>query len=132
MEKKTGTVDRISQKDKTFGIYIDDEWYNGFGKAPTKKGDKVEIEWKKSGDFRNITKVTVTEASIAEPGRPNYTEIGGNKNRILECVITVYKGVIEGKIKEEDVMTKAAALHEICEEIYNASYGLAEAIQGEK
>ena len=131
MEKTTGIVYRISQKDKTFGIYIDDEWYNGFGKSPAKKGDKVEIEWKKSGDFRNITKVTITEIA-PEIIKPNYTEIGGNKNRILDCVLNVYKGFIEGKIKEEEVMAKSAALYEICEEIYKANHGSVETDQEEK
>ena len=58
MEKVKGRVTAVSEKKGKYGISLgQDNWFNGFGKAPCKKGDEVEIIYKVNGNFRNIESV---------------------------------------------------------------------------
>jgi len=75
-EKITGTVQAVSQKEKTFGIRIKDQWYNGFGQTKINKGDIYEIEFTtKEVDgriFRNITKANRIEEETKEEWNGTY------------------------------------------------------------
>jgi len=63
MEKKIGMIDAVSQKEKGYGININQEWYNGFGKCPVEKGDNVEMEFELSEKgFRNIKAIAKTKS----------------------------------------------------------------------
>lgn len=62
MEKITGIVTSVSQKDGKYGFTIGkNNWYNGFGECPCKKGEKIEVSYEVNGTFKNIDKVTVLE-----------------------------------------------------------------------
>lgn len=63
MEKANGLVTSVSQKEGKYGISIGpDNWFNGFGTAPCKKGDTVEVDYEVgNNDFKNIKEVKVTK-----------------------------------------------------------------------
>lgn len=61
MEKALGKINAVSQKDGKYGMQINGDWYNGFGNAPAKKGDEVEVEFEMNGNFRNPKKVSIVK-----------------------------------------------------------------------
>jgi len=63
METIEGIVQAVSVKEEsgTYGIRVNNRWFNGFLPCPTKKGQKVKIEFEKSGRWNNITTLKVTE-----------------------------------------------------------------------
>jgi hypothetical protein len=47
-----------------YGVKLGGEWFNGFGKCPVKKGDKVNIEYITNGKWQNITNIIVEAPSV--------------------------------------------------------------------
>ncbi len=75
-----GEIKAISQKEKGYGININDVWYNGYGKCPYTKGQVVEFEWepKTSDDGRTwntIKQPSKTEKVIEDKVTPKIDEI---------------------------------------------------------
>ena len=54
MPRVKGTIKAISQKPTSFGVMINDVWYNGWGKCEWKKGQEVEFEYEEKDGFKNI------------------------------------------------------------------------------
>lgn len=79
-EKIKGKIEAVSQKDKTYGIKIGDDWYNGFGTCPHQKGQEVELEWEQRGDFKNIKAPKTTKSDQKTP------EPTGSMERLIEIL----------------------------------------------
>ena len=62
-----GKIKAVSQKDKNYGININDTWLNDFGTCPVKKGDNVIVQYETNGDFKNISSINVVSAEVVEP-----------------------------------------------------------------
>jgi len=41
----TGVIKKVSQKPKTYGVLINETWYNGFKVCPVKEGQEVVLEF---------------------------------------------------------------------------------------
>ena len=71
METIKGRVQSVNQKEKGYGIKIEDTWYNAFNECPVQKGDYVLIDSETMGRFHNIKKIqkidTEPEEKKAEP-----------------------------------------------------------------
>lgn len=58
VEKIKGIVTAVSQKDGKYGIALGkDNWFNGYGECPCKKGDNVEVVYEVNKGFKNINQV---------------------------------------------------------------------------
>ena len=44
MLTETGTIDNIKQREKTYSIAMNKQWFGGYGKCPVEKGDTATIE----------------------------------------------------------------------------------------
>lgn len=71
-----GTVEAVSQKDKGYGIKINEIWFNGWGKCPYEKGEIIEIEWHQKGDFKNIGPEPKAKSNQA-----------GDTNKLIEILV---------------------------------------------
>ena len=63
MELK-GIIKAVSQKEKNYGVNVNDTWLNDFGTCPVKKGNNVLIEYEISGNFKNIKKISVVAGEV--------------------------------------------------------------------
>ena len=64
MSNEKGTVTAVSQKEKGYGITLGkDNWFNGFGTCPVKKGDEVDVTFEENEFGKSIKKVEVTKES---------------------------------------------------------------------
>lgn len=63
IEKTNGVVTSVSLKDGKYGISIGpNNWFNGFGECPCKKGDQVDITYHVgTNGFKNIEEVYVSK-----------------------------------------------------------------------
>jgi hypothetical protein len=67
VEKETGVIFAVSQKpDKNGKLYKSfalgkDNWFNDFKNFTYEKGDTVNVEFVRNGDFKNVRNVTVKE-----------------------------------------------------------------------
>lgn len=50
-----GKIERVSQREKGYGILIEETWYNGYGKSPHKIGDMIDSEYKDKEDEESGT-----------------------------------------------------------------------------
>ena len=118
MKKTTGKIKSVSQKEKSYGITLEEApkvWYNGFGQSKVNKGDVVEIDWEyndqyKSNSIKEIKVVQTTEKDV------NYEEQNSRKRRIIDCLLEVYK---KGS---KELEKEATELYLLSEEIYNKIY----------
>lgn len=115
MEKITGTVTSVSQKGDKYGFTIGlNNWYNGFGQCPCKRGDKVEVEYEVNNNFKNIKNLKVLESA---PEKENLAEVNAVKRRAMDCVLAAEESFRSGAIKKEEVAEHAMALHDLAEKI---------------
>ncbi len=71
LSREKGQVTAVSDKGTKYGIAIGkDNWFNGMGKVPCKKGDNVEVTYKQEGMWKNIDQVYVTSHSPAPALKP--------------------------------------------------------------
>ena len=79
-----GTISRISQRDKGYGLLIGNVWYGGPGKCRFKVGDEVEFEFTdKAVDdrvYHNITKIT----KIGGEPQPHPSDNSDVLDKVLE------------------------------------------------
>jgi len=61
MLNDTGIVSATKQHSNKYGVLMNGEWYGGFGQCPVKKGDKVVINYKLNGKYKNIISVEINE-----------------------------------------------------------------------
>ena len=69
-----GVIERVSQKEKSYGIKIGETWLNGFGKCPIKQGEAATVEFTK-GEYQgkptmNVKKIIpekFVEKKVAVP-----------------------------------------------------------------
>lgn len=105
-------VEAVSQNDKGFGLKIGGEWYNGFEKAPAKKGDLVSFAYEKKGKWNNIrgeVKVTKNISESKERDIFRYQCL----NLAMDLLKLNYKQTSpQTEVSVNDVFVKA-------EEIYN-------------
>ncbi len=61
MLTETGIVTAVKQHENKYGVVVNKEWYGGFGQCPVQKGDKVKIDYKLNGKYKNIRSIEKTE-----------------------------------------------------------------------
>jgi hypothetical protein len=61
MPSETGTVAAVKQREKTYSIAVNKQWFGGFGKCSVEKGDKVRIDYKENGKYKNIKSIEKEE-----------------------------------------------------------------------
>ncbi len=68
----------VKPGDDRYGMKVGDNWYNGFGSCPAKKGDNVSFDYEdnQAGDrvFHNIAKGCVVEIIIGKKPKEEPTE----------------------------------------------------------
>ena len=108
--EETGKVTSINQKPGKYGIALgQDNWYNGMGTCPCKKGDEVKITFVVNGQWKNIEKVEVlTQAKEVEHGADKNARL----RRALDCVMEANQTWREGKIEKSEVADYAKSLLE--------------------
>lgn len=57
MPTETGTISAVKQRDKTYSIAMNKQWFGGYGKCPLEKGDAATIEYNENGKFKNIASI---------------------------------------------------------------------------
>jgi len=114
METIKNTVKGISQKEGRYSLILDDnKWYSDFGECSVKKGDKVEIEYEKSGNFNNIKKITVVEEAKEEK-----TSNNADKERFKSMCISYAKDLaVAGKIEVQNIGSQAHVLMTVFESL---------------
>ena len=96
MQKTKGTVEGVNQKQGSYGIVIDSEWYNGFDSCPVKKGDEVELEYTLNGKFKNIKNIEIT--------KKHEESNDGNKSKTASVMISYAKDLaVAGVIEVKDI-----------------------------
>lgn len=105
METIKGKVERISQKEKGYGIYIDGNWYNGWGQCPYKKNQEVEFEYEEKDGFRNIKQPSKVEKTIEKTIEPKFNEI------IKYLAMPHVTISVEKTIQESQFEPKKIAIH---------------------
>lgn len=116
MEKATGLIEAVKSKDGKYGIRVDSVWYNGFGNAPGKKGDKVEVEYEINGNFKNVRDFKL----LHENKEINPIDVATEKRRILDCVLEVFR---KGETKNQNELIEVSArLYKAMEEIYKLNH----------
>jgi len=115
METK-GTIQAISNKDGKYGMRLNDEWYNAFGDAPAKKGDQVTVEYEVNGNYKNIKKVSISQAA---PNKLDKFEEAGKSK--IACVIISYAKDLatSDKIKVDEIEKYAKSFMNLYDELCN-------------
>ena len=76
MPTETGIIDAIKQRDKTYSIAMNKQWFGGYGKCPVEKGNTATIDYNEKGKFKNI-------ASIKKEETPTKTEEPQKRNDLV-------------------------------------------------
>ena len=63
MPTETGKIDIIKQRDKTYSIAMNKQWFGGYGKCPVEKGDTATIDYKENEKYKNIASIKKEETS---------------------------------------------------------------------
>jgi len=110
-EKIKGTISRVSNKDGNFGIQLQesgsDVWYNGYGEAGCKMGDKVDVEYVINGQWKNVKKLEVLESS---PEKPDTALEASRRRHATDCVLKSADMIIAGKISRDELESEAKRL----------------------
>lgn len=61
--KIKGIVSAVKNRETNYSIKVGDDWFGGYGKAPCKKGDEVEVEYEENGKWKNISDVKILSSS---------------------------------------------------------------------
>ncbi len=115
--KQQGTIKAVSQKSKSYGINIGDQWFNGPGTTDLKRGDEVEVEYEYNETYKSNNIKDVTIVSFA-PKEINPAEEIAQRRRILDCVLAVFSQ--DKNLGQDKTTLKLVAknLHDVHEEIY--------------
>lgn len=99
MEEK-GKITSVNQKPGKYGIALgQDNWYNGMGTCPAKKGDQVKVTFEVNGQWKNIKNIEVLSSASPEPERSK----GYNQEKAHTMLVSYAKDLaIEKKITMED------------------------------
>lgn len=118
MEKITGKVQAVSDKEGKYGINIEGTWVNGFGKPPANKGDEVEVEFEINGIYKNLKSIKVLN-NTPEPKESKELD-----NTKLVSVLTSYAKDLTIAILQNDIAQKKTAKEAMTEasEIVLESY----------
>lgn len=66
LQKVKGKVEAVAQNAQNrYGVKVKDQWYNGFGSCPAKKGQEVDIQYTERNGFRNIKKLSALDLQEA-------------------------------------------------------------------
>ena len=103
-----GKVERVSQKDGSYGVMVGGKWYNSFGECPTKKGDTVHIDFIKKGIWNNINTIDITEEAKETAQAPTQS-LQDYANLMNEC-IEITKNLIGQDAVEEHIYRMALEL----------------------
>ena len=57
MPTEIGTIDAIKQRDKTYSVAMNKQWFGGYGKCSVEKGDTATIVYKENGKYKNIASI---------------------------------------------------------------------------
>lgn len=110
-----GTITKVSQREKSYGILINDTWYNGFGKCPVQENQSVVIEFvqeeyqgKPSLKIKNIEPVNQS-TEVKEELKGEEVDIVPMKGIVIASVDTAADLLAELDLKDEKHMD--ARLH---------------------
>ena len=63
-----GTVTAISNKNGKYGVCLNkDTWFNGDGECPVSKGNVVEINFIKNGQWNNVVEIKKIDENTIPP-----------------------------------------------------------------
>lgn len=109
--KTKGMVKAVSQKEKGFGIMLEEEgkdtWFNGFGRCPVQRFEYAEFEWEWNDEieprYRNIQRDSLKKIEKAEEMMPNAAKMNeGDRiiatkfiNGCMEDAFSIYKNKSE-------------------------------------
>ncbi len=74
MNNIKGRIEAVNQKEKGYGLKIQDRWYNAFEQTDLQKDDYVSIDYEDKRQFHNIKKIekidTQESAGVSSLGSP--------------------------------------------------------------
>lgn len=63
LRARTGKVTRISQREKSYGVLMDEAWYNGIGTCPVKAEQEVSMEFTRQ-EYKGKPVLTIKEIKL--------------------------------------------------------------------
>ena len=124
MDKTTGKIVKVAQKQDKYGIQLEDQrWFNDFGTCIAKKGDEVEIDYEVNNNFNNIKNLKITKSGQDQPKERSGVDEATRLRRITDCVLESSQCFREKVIKREDVYAYAKDLYAWVKEIANDDIG---------
>ena len=110
METTKGTVGPVSNKDGKYGFKINDDWYNGFGDCPVKRGDEVEVNFEINNNFKNVKSTkAITTSQTSKPKTQDSGVAGMLTSYAKDFAIAVLNNAKDSKPAEE-VLAKASLM----------------------
>lgn len=127
MERVSGKVTRVNQRNNGYGVIINDEWYGGLGQCPYKEGDDVsrDFVFKESGGktYRNFIEEEPVGVVIKPQMKPQTEHPVGNLDliqSILEMQMTPKLHV--GLVKEvDDKIIKCGSYDKVIVKTYSVN-----------
>jgi len=85
MEAK-GNVEGVSFKNGKYGLKLNGQWFNGFGKPECKKGDQVEIEFEQNDNWKNVKSLKVVSSNSSSNSEPTnaHSKFGSEIQKMSE------------------------------------------------
>lgn len=110
LRARTGKVTRISQREKSYGVLIDDVWYNGIGICPVKAEQEISMEFTKQEyngkpvlTIKEIKLVNLAKTKAETAQKPKPTKELTSLDEIIEEAKTIAdKFVVGGQTKNEN------------------------------
>jgi len=66
MQTEQGTIGAVKQRDKTYSVALNKQWFGGYGKCQVQKGDYVVIDYEDNGKYKNIISMKTAEPAKKE------------------------------------------------------------------
>ena len=76
MTEIEGIIERVSTKDNSYGLFISNQWYNGWGATKLEKGDRVALafELSEDGQWKNIKQIEKIGESLRKEAEQKTTK----------------------------------------------------------
>ena len=73
MQTEQGIINAVKQRDKTYSVALNKQWFGGYGNCPVQKGDYVLLDYEDNGKYKNIVTIKTAETTKKEPERRSDT-----------------------------------------------------------
>lgn len=112
--EEINTVTTVNQKDGKYGVALGkDNWYNGMGTCPVRKGQKVKITFEVNGMWKNIKNIEVVDDGFNIADKADIAQMSKMKNmtNARVCALTCAKDIAladntpEAKLTESIIST---------------------------